>query len=152
MSRSKILLIFIFTVAFFSCEKDNGTNNPAESDRTIAIKSATAGWKLDNTTKTDNSPLDQNRVTGDSKFVYQLIYVFDKDGNVKSFDKISKVALTYGTWKFLNSDTVLETLIAGQTGSFKVVELTKSKMVLQNDKFEYDNTKITVNMNFSPLQ
>jgi hypothetical protein len=152
MSHSKILLIFIFTVAFFSCKKDDPTNTTTESERTIAIKSATAGWKLDNTTKTDNSLLDENRVTGDSKYVYQLIYVFDKDGNVKSFDKISKVALTYGTWKFLNSDTVLETLIAGQTGTFKVVELTKSKMVLQNDKFEYDNAKTTVNMNFVPLQ
>jgi hypothetical protein len=152
MSRSKILLIFIFTVAFFSCKTEDPINTTPESERAIAIKSATAGWKLDNTTKTDNSLLDENRVTGDSKYVYQLIYVFDKDGNVKSFDKISKVALTYGTWKFLNSDTVLETLIAGQTGSFKVVELTKTKMVLQNDKFEYDNVKTTVNMNFTPLQ
>jgi hypothetical protein len=152
MSHSKILLIFILMVNFFSCKKDDPSNSSSESERTIAIKSATAGWKLDNTTKTDNSLLDENRVTGDSKYVYQLIYVFDKDGNVKSFDKISKVALTYGTWKFLNSDTVLETLIAGQTGNFKVVELSKSKMVLQNDKFEYDNTKTTVNMNFSPLQ
>jgi hypothetical protein len=152
MSPSKILLIFIFTASVLSCKTDDTSNMLVESERTIAIKSATAGWKLDNTTKTDNSTLDQNRVTGDSKFVYQLIYVFDKDGNVKSFDKISKVALTYGTWKFLNNDTVLETLIAGQTGTFKVVELTKSKMVLQNDKFEYDNVKTTVNMNFVPLQ
>jgi hypothetical protein len=152
MNQSKFLFILIFFLQItFACKTEENPNNPAESDRTIAIKSATAGWKLDNTTKTDNSMLDQNRVTGDSKFVYQLIYKFDNDGNVKSFDKISKVALTYGTWKFLDSDTVLETLIAGQTGTFKVVELTKSKMVLQNDKFEYDNAKITVNMNFSPL-
>ncbi len=151
MSSSKILLIFIFTVAFFSCKKDDPTNSITESERTIAIKSATAGWKLDNTTKIDNSLLDKNRVTGVSKFVYELIYKFDNDGTVKSFDKISKGALAYGTWKFTNSETILETNIGGEIGTFRVTELSKSRMVLQNDKFEYDNAKITVNMNFSPL-
>ncbi len=151
MTHSKFLLIFIFTIAFFSCKNNEASILSSESVRAIAIKSATSGWKLDNTTKTDNALLDKNRVTGLSKFIYELIYIFDKDGNVKSFDKDTKQALSYGTWKFLNNDTILETNIAGEIGTFKVIELTKTKMVLQNDKFEYDNAKITVNMNFSPL-
>ena len=144
MIRTKILTTIAFFLLFcFSCKKEENGNTPSESERTTAIQSATAGWSLDMYTKPDNSLLDPNRVTGDSKYVNQQIYVFDK---------ISKVALTYGTWKFTTNDTILETLINGQTGIFNVVELTKSKMILKNDNFEYDKAKITVHMIFVPLQ
>ncbi len=153
MIRLKILTtIAFFSLFCFSCKTEDNGNSPIESERKTAIQSATAGWSLDMYTKPDNTLLDPNRVTGDSKYVNQQIYVFDKNGNVKSYDKISKVALTYGTWKFTTNDTILETLINGQTGIFNVVELTKSKMVLKNDNFEYDKAKITVHMIFVPLQ
>ena len=153
MIRTKILTtITFFLLLCFSCKKEDDGTVPALSERTTAIQSATAGWFLDMYTKPDNSLLDPNRVTGDSKFVNQQIYIFDKTGNVKSYDKISKVALAYGTWKFTTNETILETLINGQTGVFNVVELTKSKMILKNDNFEYDKAKITVHMVFVPLQ
>ncbi len=153
MIRMKILTTIAFFLLFcFSCKKDDTGNTQIESERTTAIQSATAGWSLDMYTKPDNTLLDPNRVTGDSKYINQQIYVFDKSGVVKSFDKISKVALTYGTWKFTTNDTILETLINGQIGTFNVVELTKTKMVLRTDSFEYDKAKISVNMVFVPLQ
>jgi hypothetical protein len=153
MIRTKILTTITFFLIFcFSCKKEENTNTPLESERTTAIQSASAGWTLEMYTKPDNTLLDPNRVTGDSKYVNQQIYVFDKSGNVKSYDKISKVALTYGTWKFTTNDTILETLINGQVGVFNVVELTKTKMILKTDNFEYDKAKISVHMVFLPLQ
>lgn len=150
MIRLKILTTIAFFLTFcFSCKKDN--NAITESERTVAIQSATSGWSVNMYTKPDNSILDPNRVTGDSKYVNQQIYIFDKSGTVKSYDKISKIALTYGTWKFTTNDTVLETTINGQIGVFNVVELTRTKMILKTDDFEYDKAKITVYMVFVPL-
>jgi hypothetical protein len=151
MICTKILTTIAFFLIFcFSCKtEDNG--NPLESEKTTAIQSATAGWSLDMYTKPDNTLLDPNRVTGLSKYIKELIYRFDKNGIVKSFDKDTKNAQSYGTWKFTDNETMLETLIDGQIAKFNVVELTKAKMILRTDNFEYDKTKISVHMVFLPL-
>ncbi len=150
MIRLKILTTIAFFLMFsYSCKKEE---NGLESDKTIAIQSATAGWSLDMYTKPDNTLLDPNRVTGLSKYIKELIYKFDKNGIVRSFDKDSKNAQSYGTWKFTNNETMLETLIDGQIAIFNVVELTKTKMILRTDTFEYDKAKISVHMIFIPLQ
>jgi hypothetical protein len=150
MIRLKILTtIAFFLMLCFSCKKED---SGLESEKTTAIQSATAGWSLDMYTKPDNTLLDPNRVTGLSKYVIELIYKFDKNGIVKSFDKVSKNAQSYGTWKFTDNETKLETLIDGQIATFNVVELTKTKMILRTDNFEYDKAKISVHMVFVPLQ
>ena len=147
MIRSKILLIILLSLSIFSCAKNEVIDpNLAKTD---AIKSNE--WVISGFTTSDNTPIDPALFTGDAKFIDQLTYVFDNAGVVRSYDKISKQAQSYGTWGLIENFTKLDININGFKGTFGVIELSKTKMILRNN-IKYNNTDIPVNMVFIPLK
>jgi hypothetical protein len=148
MKHYKILYFFL-VILTLSCTKET-TPDPVNA-KSDAIKSATAGWTIENFTTVDNTPIDSKLFTGDAKLIGELIYVFDNTGVVRSFDKISKQAQAYGTWGLIENDTKLDINIQGVKGAFGVIELTKQKMILRNN-IKYNNVDIPVNMVFVPLK
>ncbi len=147
MKLPKLLLILLFSISIFSCAKDENIDpNLAKTD---AIKSSE--WVINGFTTADNTPIDPALFTGDAKFIDQLTYVFDNTGVVRSYDKISKQAQAYGTWGLVENATKLEINIQGFKGTFGVIELSKTKMILRNN-IKYNNSEIPVNMVFVPLK
>ncbi len=145
--RSKILLMLIISLSIFSCAKDEIIDpNLAKND---AIKSSE--WIISGFTTSDTTPIDPALFAGDAKFIDQLTYIFDNAGVVRSYDKVSKQAQAYGTWRLVENSTKLEINIQGFKGSFGVIELSKTKMVLRNN-IKYNNNDIPVNMVFVPLK
>ena len=147
MTCSKILLVLLISLSIFSCAKDEIVDpNLAKTD---AIKSSE--WIISGFTTSDNTPIDPALFAGDAKFIDQLTYVFDNSGVVRSYDKVSKQAQAYGTWGLVENSTKLEINIQGFKGTFGVIELSKTKMILRNN-IKYKNTDIPVNMIFIPLK
>ncbi|MBC7409112.1 MAG: hypothetical protein H7339_12050 [Arcicella sp.] len=147
MTCSKILLVLLISLSIFSCAKDEIVDpNLAKTD---AIKSSE--WIISGFTTSDNTPIDPTLFAGDAKFIDQLTYVFDNSGVVRSYDKVSKQAQAYGTWGLVENSTKLEINIQGFKGTFGVIELSKTKMILRNN-IKYKNTDIPVNMIFIPLK
>lgn len=147
MNPTKILLTILFSLCIFSCVKDQVIDpNLAKSD---AIKSTE--WVISGFTTADNTPIDPALFTGDAKFIDQLTYIFDNAGVVRSYDKVSKQAQSYGTWGLIENSTKLDININGFKGTFGVIELSKTKMILRNN-IKYNNTDIPVNMVFIPLK
>ena len=147
MNPTKILLIILFSLNIFSCAKDEVIDpNLAKSE---AIKSTE--WVISGFTTADNTPIDPALFTGDAKFIDQLTYIFDNAGVVRSYDKVSKQAQSYGTWGLIENSTKLDININGFKGTFGVIELSKTKMILRNN-IKYNNTDIPVNMVFIPLK
>ena len=145
--RSKTLLILIISLSIFSCAKDEITDpNLAKTD---AIKSSE--WVISGFTTSNNTPIDPALFTGDAKFIDQLTYIFDNAGIVRSYDKVSKQAQAYGAWGLIENSTKLEINIQGFKGTFGVIELSKTKMILRNN-IKYNNNDIPINMIFVPLK
>lgn len=145
--RSKTLLILIISLSIFSCAKDEITDpNLAKTD---AIKSSE--WVISGFTTSNNTPIDPALFTGDAKFIDQLTYIFDNAGIVRSYDKVSKQAQAYGAWGLIENSTKLEINIQGFKGTFGVIELSKTKMILRNN-IRYNNNDIPINMIFVPLK
>lgn len=147
MGHFKLLLIFLISISVFSCAKDEIID--PNLTKTEAIKSTE--WIINGFTNTDNTPIDPALFSGDSKFIDQLTYVFDNTGIVRSYDKVSKQAQSYGTWGLIENSTKLEINIQGFKGTFGVIELSKLKMILRNN-IKYNNLEIPVNMVFIPLK
>ena len=147
MRHFKLLLIFLISTSVFSCAKDEAID--PNLNKTEAIKSTE--WVINGFTTADNTPIDPALFTGDAKFIDQLTYIFDNTGVVRSFDKVSKQAQAYGTWGLIENSTKLEINIQGFKGTFGVIELSKSKMILRNN-IKYNNLEIPVNMVFIPLK
>ena len=145
--RSKILLLLIISLSIFSCAKDEIIDpNLAKTD---AIKSSE--WIISGFTTSDNTPIDPALFAGDAKFIDQLTYIFDNAGVVRSYDRVSKQAQAYGTWGLIENFTKLDININGFKGTFGVIELSKTKMILRNN-IRYNNTDIPINMIFIPLK
>lgn len=147
MKLFKLYLTILVSVSIFSCSKDeildpNLTKNEA-------IKSTE--WAINGFTTVDNTPIDPLLFGGDAIFIDQLTYIFDNSGVVRSFDKVSKQAQAYGTWSLVENATKLDINIQGFKGTFGVIELSKTKMILRNN-IKYKNQEIPVNMVFVPLK
>lgn len=147
MKHFKLLLILLISISIFSCAKE-AVIDPILA-KTEAIKSSE--WVITGFTTADNTPIDPTLFSGDAKFIDQLTYIFDNTGIVRSYDKVSKQAQAYGSWGLIENATKLEINIYGFKGTFGVIELSKTKMVLRNN-IKYKNTDIPVNMVFIPLK
>ena len=158
MKHSKLLLILLIPISIFSCTKEVNTDPTLTEEeklkivttqKTEAIKSTE--WVVNGFTTADNTPIDPALFSGDAKFINQLTYIFDNSGIVRSYDKVSKQAQAYGTWGLVENATKLEINIQGFKGTFGVIELSKTKMILRNN-IKYNNNDIPVNMVFLPLK
>ena len=147
MKLLKFFLILLISISILSCEKEQITD--PNLAKTEAIKASE--WVVSGFTTADNSPIDPTLFGGDAKFIDQLTYVFDNTGVVRSYDKISKQAQAYGTWGLIENSTKLDINIQGFKGTFGVIELSKTKMILRNN-IKYNNLEIPVNMVFIPLK
>lgn len=158
MKLSKLLPIFLISICIFSCAKEGSTDPTLTEDEKIKIEASkkieaikSPEWVISGFTTADNTPIDPALFAGDAKFIDQLTYVFDNAGIVRSYDKVSKQAQSYGTWGLIENSTKLEINIQGFKGTFGVIDLTKTKMTLRNN-IKYNNLEIPVNMVFIPLK
>jgi hypothetical protein len=147
MRHVKLLLIFSITLSVFSCAKDELIDPIVLKNQ--ALKASE--WVIMGFTTADNTPIDPALFSGDAKFINQLTYIFENTGTVRSYDKVSKQAQSYGTWGLIENATKLEINIQGFKGTFEVIELSKSKMILRNN-IKYNSQEIPVNMVFIPLK
>lgn len=148
MKHCKILYLFLVFLTF-SCTKEQQLDPLAEKND--VIQSVTAGWTIDGYTNVDNLPIDQKLFSGGAEYIDQFIYTFNKDGIVRAFDKQSKQAGTYGTWKLVDNAKNLDINIPGFKGLFAVIELTKQKMIIRNS-VKYKGVETPINMVFIPLK
>jgi|GEM_PF-5232079 len=158
MKHFKLLLIFLISTSILSCAKDQNTNPSLSEEDKLKFEAAqkveaikSTEWIISGFTTTDNKPIDPALFSGDAKFIDQLTYIFENTGVVRSYDKVSKQAQSYGTWNLVENSTKLEINIQGFKGIFAVIELSKLKMILRNN-IKYNNLEIPVNMVFIPYK
>lgn len=138
-------LFFIALILFtISCKK-NATvvSEPA--------KIITANfWKLDRFTDVNSRILNQNELNSQANGIFGLEFEFISDNRVRGRDRISKQILNAGTWYLIDQNKVLDIDVLGFTGKFKVIELSKTKMILQAENNKLINAAATVNLELIP--
>lgn len=137
-------ILFIAILLFaFSCKKDETVTEPTK------IISANF-WKLDRFADLDGKTLTQNQLNSQAQALFGLDYEFRDDNVTRAKDRITKQILNAGTWYLIESNQKLDIDILGFKGQFKVVELSKSKMVLQAENNKMISAGQFVNMEFLP--
>jgi hypothetical protein len=137
-------ILFITILLFaFSCKKDETVVEPAK------VISANF-WKLDRFADLDGKTLTQNQLNSQAQALFGLDYEFRDDNVTRAKDRITKQILNAGTWYLIESNQKLDIDILGFKGQFKVVELSKTKMVLQAENNKTISAGQFVNMEFLP--
>jgi hypothetical protein len=143
MTRKSFLLLATILLFSWACKKDT-VQTP--TDKITAFQ-----WKIDRFTLADKTTvIDPTLFNDDAKYINSFTYVFTSDGQVKSTDKDTKQAGAYGTWAFNTDATSGNVKIQGLGGSFPVIELTSTSMILQNTA-KYNGQNIAFNMVFVPV-
>ena len=137
--------IFFFSILLFafSCKKTETTTEP------VKIISANF-WKLDRFADTDGKTLSQNQLNSQAQALFGLDYEFRDDNVTRAKDRITKQILNAGTWYLIDDNQTLDIDILGFKGKFKVIEISKSKMVLQSENNQMISAGQFVNMEFLP--
>lgn len=142
-SMKNILIISILLFAF-SCKKTAVTTEPA--------KIITANfWKLDRYTDANGKALNVNELNSQAQGIFDLEFEFIADNRVRGRDTKSKQILNAGTWYLVDNDTAINIDIIGFAGNFKVVSLSKTKMILQAENNKLINAAATVNLELVPV-
>jgi hypothetical protein len=137
-------ILFIAILLFaFSCKKDETVVEPAK------IISSNF-WKLDRFADLDGKTLTQNQLNSQAQALFGLDYEFRDDNITRAKDRITKQILNAGTWYLIENNQKLDIDILGFKGQFKVVELSKTKLVLQAENNKTISAGQFVNMEFLP--
>ena len=136
--------LFLFVaLSFFACKK---SVNIVEPTKIISGNF----WKLDRFADTDGKTLSQNQLNSQAQALFGLDFEFRNDNVTRAKDRITKQILNAGTWYLLDANQTLDIDILGFKGKFKVIEISKNKMVLQAENNKMISAGQFVNMEFIP--
>ena len=140
----KNILFFALILFAFSCKKSEVT--VAEPTKVLSANF----WKLDRFADIEGKTLSQNQLNSQAQALFGLDYEFRSDNVTRAKDRITKQILNAGTWYLIQDNQVLDIDILGFKGQFKVVEISKTKLVLQAENNKMISAGQFVNMEFIP--
>lgn len=137
-------ILFLSAILFvFGCKKPETITEPTK------VLSGNF-WKLDRFADTDGKTLSQNQLNSQAQALFGLDYEFRDDNVTRAKDRVTKQILNAGTWYLIENNQTLDIDILGFKGKFKVVEISKDKMVLQAENNKMISAGQFVNMEFLP--
>jgi len=140
----KNLLLIGFVFFAISCKKS--ALAVAEPSKVLSANF----WKLDRFTDIEGKTLSQNQLNSQAQALFGLDYEFRNDNVTRAKDRITKQILNAGTWYLISNNQVLDIDILGFKGQFKVIEISKAKIILQAENNKMISAGQFVKMEFLP--
>jgi hypothetical protein len=140
----KNLLLIGFVFFTISCKKS--ALAVAEPSKVLSANF----WKLDRFTDIEGKTLSQNQLNSQAQALFGLDYEFRNDNVTRAKDRITKQILNAGTWYLISNNQVLDIDILGFKGQFKVIEISKAKIILQAENNKMISAGQFVKMEFLP--
>jgi hypothetical protein len=140
----KNLLLIGFVFFTISCKKSAVA--VAEPSKVLSANF----WKLDRFTDIEGKTLSQNQLNSQAQALFGLDYEFRNDNVTRAKDRITKQILNAGTWYLISNNQVLDIDILGFKGQFKVIEISKAKIILQAENNKMISAGQFVKMEFLP--
>jgi hypothetical protein len=144
----RLLPLFGLMLLSLACHRDD-TDPTGSLDKAGILKSTQ--WKLDRVATPDNQTIAPGRLSLETQAIFRVNIEFKDPDITRAIDQDSKQVLNGGTWKLLNNDATLDVNVTGFKGQFKLVELTRTKLVLGN-AIPVDGQTRDANLEFSPAR
>ncbi|SDL40823.1 hypothetical protein [Siphonobacter aquaeclarae] len=141
----KISTGFLVLVVLFlaSCGKDK--------DLTKSEVLVSTSWKLSRVSNpSDGKTIDQSRLGATTVSIFQMNIQFRDNNIVRAMGPDNQI-LNAGTWQLSSDQTVMTVDITAFKGDFKVVELKKGSLILQQSGVPVDGKNQSANLEFVAL-
>lgn len=148
---TRYLLLFFVIGLITQCKR---TTTP---DPTAPVTAATQTellvantWKIDRVTDIDGKAIGQSQLGLETVALFFLDMQFTNTNIVRAIDRTTKQIRNAGDWALVNENKAIDVKVTGFKGVFKLVELTKKSLILQQDQVQVNGTKQVANLIFVP--
>lgn len=148
---TRYLLLF-FVIGLSTQCKRNTTPDPnapvtAASQTELLVANT---WKIDRVTDTAGKTIGTSQLGIETAALFFLDMQFTNSNIVRAIDRTTKQIRNAGDWTLVNENKAIDVKVTGFKGVFKLVELTKSSLILQQDGVQVNGTKQAANLVFVP--
>jgi hypothetical protein len=145
-------LLFFFVIGLSTQCKRKATPDPnapvTGASQTELLVANT--WKTDRVTDTAGKTIGTSQLGLETAALFFLDMQFTNSNIVRAIDRTTKQIRNAGDWSLVNENKAIDVKVTGFKGVFKIVELTKSSLVLQQDQVQVNGTKQAANLVFVP--
>lgn len=148
---TRYLLLFFVIGLITQCKR---TTTP---DPTAPVTAATQTellvantWKIDRVTDIDGKAIGQSQLGLETVALFFLNMQFTNTNIVRAIDRTTKQIRNAGDWALVNENKAIDVKVTGFKGVFKLVELTKKSLILQQDQVQVNGIKQVANLIFVP--
>lgn len=148
---TRCLLLFFVIGLTTQCKRD------ASVDPNVPVSAATQTellvantWKIDRVTDTSGKTIGQSQLGLETVALFFLDMQFNANKIVRAIDRTTKQIRNAGDWSLVDDNKSINVSVTGFKGVFKLVELTKSSLILQQDQVQVNGTKQAANLVFVP--
>ena len=107
-------------------------------------------WKIDRVTDIDGKAIGQSQLGLETVALFFLNMQFTNTNIVRAIDRTTKQIRNAGDWALVNENKAIDVKVTGFKGVFKLVELTKKSLILQQDQVQVNGIKQVANLIFVP--
>jgi len=107
-------------------------------------------WKIDRVTDASGKTIGQSQLGLETVALFFLDMQFTNSNIVRAIDRTTRQIRNAGDWALVNENKAINVSVTGFKGVFKLVELTKSSLILQQDQVQVNGTKQAANLVFVP--
>ena len=153
MTTLRLFLVFTILLATLTqCKKEDSGTTPAPTVTSQTDLLVANNWHTVRITTPDGQEINKSRLNLETQALYDLNMQFRSNGTVRALDpKQSNSVVNAGTWTLATDNKSIDVVVTGFSGNFPIVQLTKSKLILQQtNKALVDGKKADVNLEFDP--
>lgn len=126
----KLLIVLVLLSGIYACKKPGDGVSPNDTAGLLSANS----WQLDRYTDTSGKFIPNTDLkNAQAVALYGLVFEFKAGSETRAFDKLTKNIVNKGTWSLIDENKTMEIKITGFDGKFKVVSISKGKLILQTN-------------------
>lgn len=146
---TRYFLLFFAIGLLTHCKSDTDTPGPVTSASQTELLVANP-WRVDRVTDTGGKAIPTSQLDLQTTALFFMDFQFNNNKIVRAIDRTTKQVLNAGDWTLTADNTAIDVKVTGFKGVFKLVELTKTSLILQQEGVKVNGVKQDANIVFVP--
>ena len=148
---TRYLMLFFVIGLITQCKRTTTPDPTAPVTAAMQTELLVANtWKIDRVTDIDGKAIGQSQLGLETVALFFLDMQFTNTNIVRAIDRTTKQIRNAGDWALVNENKAIDVKVTGFKGVFKLVELTKKSLILQQDQVQVNGIKQVANLIFVP--
>ena len=148
---SRYLLFFFLIGLTTQCQRattpDPNATLTAVSQTELLVANT---WKIDRVTDTAGKTIGQSQLGLETVALFFLDMQFTNTNIVRAIDRTTRQIRNAGDWTLVNDNRAIDVKVTGFKGVFKLIELTKRSLIMQQDQVQVNGVRQVANLVFVP--